>query len=272
VSLPDVQAPAASLHALASQPFNDLRQRVVAEVGWDPLASLESTYVPLTTALDPALGEDWLYTGRAFTINTLMVSAGWMSVGREDIGEQTYWRLYVRTQEQDGSQGVPLAHPPWDMNARYQLDPKAYEAGGSHALVPTGYWVDLTSLAAAYGWQRLPALPNWRTYYPGARFTEFAFTGGLDWYSAMLEIYPAEALTTPTAVLPPTATPSRTPSPTTTPSPTRTPSATPTASLSPSPRPPTKTATAPSAPGPSATPRPSSTPPTIIPTFPSATP
>jgi len=278
VSLPDVQAPAASLHALAAQPFQDLRERVIAEVGWDPLASLESAYLPLTTALDPGLSEDWLYTGRAFAINTLMVNAGWMAVSREDIGDRTYWRLHVRTQNQDGSQGAPLTDPPWDINTRYQLDPKAYEAGGSYAPVPTGYWVDLTSLAGAYGWERLPALPDWRTYYSGARFTEFALTGGLDWYSAMLELYPPEALLTPTAVLPPTVTPSRTPSPTATPSPTRTPSATPTASLSPTPRPPTSTSTPPSTPAPSSaparspTPVPSSTPPTIIPTFPTPTP
>jgi hypothetical protein len=31
------------------------------------------------------------------------------------------------------------------------------------------------------------ALPNWRTFYRGARFTEFVLTGGLDFYSAMLE-------------------------------------------------------------------------------------
>ena len=49
-----------------------------------------------------------------------------------------------------------------------------------------GYWVDVTSLAIQYGWERVPALPNWRTFYRGARFTEFALTDGLDWYSAML--------------------------------------------------------------------------------------
>jgi TolB protein len=236
------------------------------DTGWDSLASLENAYVPFTTTLDPGLGQDWLYTGRAFAINTLMLNAGWMSVLREDIGDQTFWRVFIRVQKQDGSQGVPLKDPPWDLNTRYQLDPRAYEAGGSYTPVPSGYWVDLTSLAEAYGWHRLAALPGWRTYYSAARFSEFAYTGGLDWYSAMLELYPAGALYTATPVLPPTITPSRTPRPTSTPTSTWTPratftpSATPTPSLTPTPVPPSNT------------PPPTPTPPTIIPTFPSPTP
>jgi TolB protein len=260
VPLQNVQAPSAQLHALVEPSFDALRQRVVAELGWDALASLESTFLPLTTPLDPGLGEDWLFTGRAFAINSLMANAGWMSVAREDIGAETYWRIYLRTQKQDGSQGIPMPDPPWDLNARYDRAPQSYEAGGSYADVPSGYWIDFTSLAAAYGWERLPSLPNWRSYFAGTRFTEFALTGGLDWYSAMLQLYPVEAFLTATPVLPPTATPTRTPRPTATPSPTLTASPTFTATLSPTPRPPTDT------------PGPTSTPPTIIPAFPSPTP
>ncbi|MFH1183655.1 MAG: DPP IV N-terminal domain-containing protein [Chloroflexota bacterium] len=260
VPLQDVRAPSAGLHALVAPSFELLRERVIAETGWDPLASLENTFVPFTAALEPGLQQDWLYTGRAFAINTLMLNAGWISVAREDIGDQTYWRVFVRVQNQDGSQGAPMTDPPWDLNTRYQLDPRAYEAGGSYVRVPPGYWLDLTSLAEMYGWHRLAALPGWRTYYAGARFSELAHTGGLDWYSAMLELYPAEALVTATAVLPPTITPSRTPRPTTTPYPTWTPRATLTASRTPTPLPPTSTLP------------PTPTPPTVIPTFPSATP
>jgi hypothetical protein len=260
VPLPDVDAPFPQLHVLVDQSFEALRKRVIADAGWDALASLENAYVPLTTALDPGLQQDWLYTGRAFAINSLMVNAGWMAVEREDVGAQTYWRLYLRTQNQDGTQGEPLQSPPWDLNARYALDPKKYEAGGDYAAVPPGYWIDFTSLASAYGWSRLPALPNWRNYYSGARFTEFALTGGLDWYSAMLQLYPPAALLTPTAVLPPTATPSRTPVPTKTLGPSPTASSTPLPTSTWTPRLPT------------GTPLPTSTPPTIIPTFPSPTP
>ncbi len=71
VPLQKVQAPYPQLHALVAESFVALRQRVVDETGWDALGSLENAYVPLTTALDPGLNEDWLYTGRAFAINSI---------------------------------------------------------------------------------------------------------------------------------------------------------------------------------------------------------
>lgn len=245
-TLNDVQAPYPQLHDLADESFVALRQRVSEEAGWDVLASLSNAFVPLTTSLDPGLGEDWLYTGRAIALNPLMSNAGWMVAVRQDYGTQTYWRLYVRTLRQDGAQGEPLHEPPWDLSARYELDPFAYEQGGKYSPVSAGYWLDFTALARQYGWERLPSLPNWRTYYSGARFTEFALTGGLDWYSAMLEIYPSDVLVTPTRVSPPSATPTNTPVPTRTPIPTRTPrptsTATPTRTSSPTPTlPPTTT-------------------------------
>jgi TolB protein len=244
------------MHDLADEAFVALRERVQLEVGWDALAALENAFVPITTSLDPGFGEDWLYTGRAFAINSLMTNAGWMVAVREDFGAQTYWRLYLRAQLQDGSLGEPLRDTPWDLSARYNLDPQIYEQGGTYSDVPEGYWVDVTSLAMQYGWERVPALPNWRTFYRGARFSEFALTNGLDWYSAMLQLYPPDVLVTPTRVLPPTITPSRTPLPTWTPLPTRTPRPT----FTPSPtRSPTATRT------PTGTLPPSPTPPTIIP-------
>jgi hypothetical protein len=182
-----------------------------------------------------------------------MANAGWMVALREDVGAQTYWRIYIRCNVQDGSVGEPIHNAPWNLNARYELNPRTYEQGGEYAPVPAGYWVDVTALANAYGWERLPSLPNWRTYYGGARFTEFALTNGLDWYSAMQELYPPEALVTPTRVLAPTLTPTPTFTSTPTKRPTRTPYATRTATLSPTPAPPTGT--------PTLTP----TPPTVIP-------
>ncbi|HUI89587.1 MAG TPA: DPP IV N-terminal domain-containing protein [Anaerolineales bacterium] len=241
VPLASVEAPYPQLHQLAVDSFNALRQRIIQDAGWDALASLENAFVPLTTALDPDLGQDWLYTGRAFALNSLMINAGWMSVVREDIGSQTYWRLYIRAQKQDGSEGAPIEASPWDLNARYNLDPVIYEAGGKYGNVPAGYWVDFTLLAQAYSWERLPALPNWRNYYAGARFNEFALTDGLDWYSAMLQLYPPDALNTATPVLPPTLTPSITPIPSRTPAPTNTPRITFTPSSTFTPPPPTAT-------------------------------
>ena len=239
VPLQDVQAPYPQMHDLVDEAFMALRRRVIAEVGWDVLASLENAFVPLTVPLDPGLGQDWLYTGRAFALNTIIANAGWMVAVRQDFNQQTFWQVYLRTQAQDGSQGEPLHDPPWDLSARYNLDPHAYEQGGRFAQVSPGYWINFTALASAYGWERLPALPNWQTYYNGTRFTEFVLTSSLDWHTAMLDIYPPDVLVTPTAVLPPTRTPTRTPRPTRTPPPTPTPrpSKTPTPMLPPLPTP-----------------------------------
>jgi TolB protein len=253
VPVENIQAPYPQLHDLVDEAFISLRARVTVETGWDTLASLENAFVPLTNSLEPGMREDWLYTGRAFAINSLISNAGWMVTLREDIGGQTYWRLYIRCTTQDGSLGEPLHDTPWDLNARYELNPSYYEQGGVYAPVPAGYWVDMTGLANAYGWERLPSLPNWRNYYAGTRFTEFALTSNLDWYTAMRELYPVEALITPTRVLPPSLTPTNTFTPTSTRRPTRTP-APPTGT-----RPPTFTPTA------SFTPTATATPPTIIP-------
>jgi len=212
IKLLDVEAPHPYLHDAVNESFSALRQRVILDTGWDALASLESAYTPLTSSLDPGQNQDWLYTGRAFELNPLTLNAGWMIVMREDIGGQTFWRIFLRTVAQDGSQGEPLRRLPWDLLSRYNIDPQAYDQGGMYAKsIPGGFWVDFTALAHKFGWQRLPSLGNWRTYFKGTQFNEFILTGGLDWRSAMLQLYPPDVFVTPTVVIPPTRTPTETP-------------------------------------------------------------
>jgi len=212
IKMLDMEAPYPYLHDAVNESFSALRQRVIDDAGWDTLSSLESAYTPLTSSLDPGEGQDWLYTGRAFAINPLTLNAGWMVLAREDIEGKTYWRIYLRAVAQDGSQGEPLRVRPWDLTSRYNLDPLAYEQGGTKAsAIPAGFWVDFTALAAKFGWQRLPALNNWRSYFKGTQFNEFILTGGLDWRAAMLQVYPADVFVTPTVVIPPTRTPTETP-------------------------------------------------------------
>lgn len=228
VTLTNVTALYPQLNELAVNSFQALRAQVSVQTGWDALGNLENAYVPLTTPLDPGLGEDWLYTGRAFTLNPVLVQANWMAVVREDFGQQIYWRIYLHTISQDGSQGMPLTQVPWDFSAR-TTSSSAYENGGQLMdSVPSGYWYDLTTLAAQYGWERLPALSNWRTYYAGARFNELVYPQGLDWRTAMMQFYPPEVLVTPTIVFPPTRTPTRTPRWYRSPTPTKTSTARPT--------------------------------------------
>ena len=224
VLLEDVQAPYAMLHDQVDESFNALRGELASRLGWDLFSSLENAYVPLTSPLFPGMLNDWLYTGRAIALNPAPINAGWMVTAREDFGPYTYWRIFLRTRFQDGSQGRPLSEAPWDLNARYVGDPRAYEQGGAPVqAIPPGYWLDFTALAASYGWERLPALSTWRSALPAARYNEFVHTDGLDWFSAMVEVYPIEAVYTPTPVQPPTFTPTATRRPTRTPTPTRTP-------------------------------------------------
>lgn len=218
--------------------FVALRSRIGQEAGWDALFNLENAIIPLSVPLSPGLKEDWLYTGRAIALNPVSMDAGWMIITRENFGVETYWRIFVRARYQDGSQGRPIPYQAWDLNARYTGDSMAYETGGKvSSTAPAGYWIDLTSLANAYGWERLPSLDNWRIYYPAIRFNELVICEGLSWQAAMDEIYPQEIFITPTSPIPPTATPtstpkymrqrSPTPSPTMTITPTRRPTWTP---------------------------------------------
>jgi TolB protein len=228
VVLPDVSAPTPKLVSGADVAFHTLRQRVIDETGWDFLASLENAFIPLTTPADPGIENEWLYTGRAFAVNTQPLNAGWMFLSREDYNGQTYWRVYLKTRFQDGSQGHPVHILPWDINTRYSGDTQAYENGGKFGAEQPGYWIDFTELAARFGWQRLPSLMNWRTYFAAMRFNVFVLKDSLDWKAAMEQLYPPEALVTPTPAPPPTLSPSPTSrwSRPKSPTPTRTPTST----------------------------------------------
>jgi TolB protein len=240
VNLSDLAAPNPYLSDLANEGFTSLRARIISEVAWDFLANLDFAFVGVNDPLPPGFAyNDWLYTGRAFAISEAIVRAGWVEVIREDIAGQTYWRIYVRARFQDGSLGEPLRREPWDFSGRLQGDPSAYDEGGTYAgSIPKGYYIDFTGIAGEYGFLRQPALANWRTYYAGARFKEFALMDDLSWEGAMLEIYPPSAILTPTPFRTPTTTPTRTPWPTITPwwlVPTGTPTPIPTLLVTPTP-------------------------------------
>jgi len=219
IRLPGVSAPRPVLSDHVNEAFNALRERVIKEVGWDFLGNLDFAFVGINDPLPPGFYyNDWLFTGRAFAISEAIVRAGWVEVFREDIAGETYWRLFVRTRYKDGTLGKPLRGYAWNFNPRFDDNPTAYDQGGSYReTIPEGYYVDFTSLAAEYGFNRQPALPNWRSFYAGTRYSEFAFVDSLTWEEAMLEIYPPVAIVTPTPFHTPTPTPTRTPRPTATP-------------------------------------------------------
>ncbi len=234
IHIDGVQAAYPMLHDLTNESFSALREKLKAETGWDILANLESAFQPLSSVNDPGMEDNWLYTGRGFKINYIPMNVGWLMITKEEYGTQTYFRLYARPLYQDGSMGKPVLHRAWNINARFDNDPGAYERGGELApAYPTGYWVDVTDMALRYDWERIPATPNWTTYFQGAQFNLFVMRQGLTWRNAMLELYPPDIFITPTGEVPPTATPTLTQRVLRTKTPTITPTSTPTSTLRP---------------------------------------
>jgi TolB protein len=194
--LDDVSAPNAELHEAAVARFAALRNRTAELVGWDALSNLEEAFVPANQPLAPGRQQDWLYTGRAFSLHSSLLSAGWLSVVREEFDGQTYWRVYLRSADQAGGLAQPVSALPWDFSARFNSE-AAFQAGGAiEEAPPDGYWVDFTALAAEYGFERLPALSNWRNFYQGTLFNEFALRAGLSWEDAMLQLHSPAVIAT----------------------------------------------------------------------------
>jgi TolB protein len=197
VMLDGISAPNPTLLNSVVDSFTALRNKVASETGWDFLNSLESAFAEKGSPPFPGMGNSWLNTGRGINVNQLPLSSGWMALAREDLGNQTYWRIFLKTRAQDGSQGRPITGKTWDILSRNSGDPIIYENGGKESPAPEGYWVDFTELASRYGWDRFPALTNWVTFYPGARFNLFAFTENLDIYTALGQMYPGEDFARP---------------------------------------------------------------------------
>jgi TolB protein len=188
-----VDAPSPYLSDKVDQSFLALRQRVQSDAGWDFLAQLDNLFEPLTEGGIPGADpRSWHKAGRAFDVpyQSAMAFEPQVEVVREDAALETWWRIFVRTEAQDGSQGEPLRDLSWDFRARYGDEPQYYDEGGVvKEGIPAGYYLDFTELAADYGWERVPAAANWRTFFPGIRFWHFENRQGLSWEEAMLEIY-----------------------------------------------------------------------------------
>ncbi len=194
-SLVNIDTQIAALSDRVNDSFSGLREHVNDDVGVDFLGELEDAFWGLDRLPQP--GEErrnWHMTGRGFAINRNNI-AGFpppIEVVREDEDINTYWRVYIRVAEnaQDGQLGEPLRQMPWDFISRNQGDVDAYNQGGRlRQSVPSGYYVDLTQLAADYGWQRLPAGTDWRANFNSTNYWMFYKPDGLNWYEAMRELY-----------------------------------------------------------------------------------
>ncbi len=192
VTLDNVNAPQPSLSDAVDDNFNNLRETVKRRAGWDVLASLENAVIAATEISAPDISENWLYTGRAIALNMAPYEADYLVTSREEISGEIYWRVWIKCKEQDGTCGQPIQSPVWDFSSRSSGDTTAYENGGKIIQAPGGYWVDFTDLALRYGWERIPSLNNWRSYFPGIQFNVFVLKQGFSWRQALLDIYPPE--------------------------------------------------------------------------------
>ncbi len=228
ILLGDVQAPLPHLSDRVNDSFMALRQAVLDATGEDYLGVLEDAFWALDRLPEPGQERlNWHMAGRAFSLNRNLIYGfpPALEVVREDVGPNTYWRVYARAAVQDGQLGEPLRDLPWDFTARSSGDVEAYEQGGRRrSAIPAGYYVDLTELFADYGWERQPADRTWRYNFGGVLFWMFVKDDGLTWEQAMLELYTQDELNaflaeptpfpTPTLAPPtPTAEPSHTPTP-----------------------------------------------------------
>jgi TolB protein len=122
-------------------------------------------------------------------------------LAREDLGQQVYWRMYLRTARQDGSQGEPLKDNPWLYWWHIVPDnePEAYGSGGKRLPIPGGYYVDVTAMAKRHGWQRIASYAiegdyHWHSDSNGTEYWHYERTDGLIWWDAMRQLYPPETL------------------------------------------------------------------------------
>ncbi len=195
VELRNLEAPLPIFLEEVVSTFSLLRQKTRELAGWDFLSTLETAYLPLDESLEPDINLEWLYTGRGLMINDIPRLADWLIVIREDYADKTFWRVYIKTNDQSGLQGKPIKEYPWDFNARYSGINSAYENGGTRInSIPSGYWLDFTELAAAYGWSRFPAENYWQFSETASRYQYFAFNQGLSLESALLQLYSPEAI------------------------------------------------------------------------------
>ena len=169
------------------------------ETGYDFLAHLSDVFRPIDFFSEDSEYLSWHKAGRAIDLlwDFYDGTQPLLEVVREDIGEEPYWRLFLRCARQDGSQGMPLKANLWDLSYRARWI-ETEGQGGTPKPIPYGYYVDLTELARAYGWRRISSYEeddfDWRSNFLALEYWHYQKTDGLIWYRAMREVYSEEEL------------------------------------------------------------------------------
>jgi TolB protein len=185
------------------------QQDVLEASGWDLLHITLGTWRNIDQVRQKKLYTydygylSWHKAGRALDLALEFKVDGTdqMLVTREDLGKNVYWRMYLRTAAQDGTQGEPLKDNPWLYwwHIVPKQEPEAYAAGGKRLPIPDGYYADITALAKRHGWERIASYAiegdyHWHTDSNGTEYWHYERTDGLNWWEAMLQIYPPATL------------------------------------------------------------------------------
>lgn len=176
------------LSSAVADSFAHLRERIRREVGYDFLGRLSEAFRPLDFRSEYTDYTSWHKAGRAFD---LYFDTDRLLIAREEMGGETWWRVYIWCVKQDGSCGEPLRQHPWELS---------YAPGkeGNPGFIPNGYHVDFTRIAREAGWERIPAHRgedfDWRWDYKALEFWHYQRRDGLIWYQAMEQIHPPEEL------------------------------------------------------------------------------
>jgi hypothetical protein len=185
------------------------QQDVLLASGWDFLNQTLGSWRPIDRIRKREMYAydygylSWHKTGRALdlALEYKVNGTDQMLLAREDLAENVYWRMYLRTANQDGTQGEPLKENPWLYwwHIVPESEPEAYDAGGKRLAIPAGYFADVTALGKRHGWERIAAYAieddyHWNTDSNGTEYWHYERTGGLPWWEAVNQVHPPETL------------------------------------------------------------------------------
>ncbi len=201
IRLEDVEVGNAKLNSAVAPAFNQLRQSGREKSGYDLLRSLSDMWRAPEFANDTSDYFSWHKAGRAIDLlweYHAQSGVPLLEVVPELLGNETYWRLYLRCREQDGTQGQPLTFQTWDLSYRARAI-RAPEAGGHYKdTIPYGYYIDLTALIRQTGWERISSIDqpdfHWHWNFLALEYWHLQQRGGQSWYTAMQEVYPPDLL------------------------------------------------------------------------------
>ena len=198
VTVPGLERPAPLMTPYLSDRIDDsytaLRRRLADEVGYDFLGVVSEAWRPYDFFNDTSEYASWHKSGRAVdTLFEYFTDAGQvMELARDDMGGETYWRVWLRCTDQSGSCGRPITVNTWDYSYRARAE-IAPEQGGIEKPIFQGYYVDFTAMAREYGWTRISSWDDedfsWTWHFKAFEYWHFQKSDGLPWYASMQEVY-----------------------------------------------------------------------------------